>query len=156
MLNNLSVSTIMIIVWAVVIAVSLFLEIMTYELVTIFFIPAALICLILAATGVIWWVHIIVFVTLAIATTLTLRPVLKRILIKPTIPTTVTETEKGTKHRLLETAVDGKSLIKINGVEWTAIIEGGLNLEKDEVVEIIKAQSNTFLVKPVTVVKEAT
>ena len=143
----------MIIVWTVVIVVSLIIEVLTYDLVTIFFVPAGIVCLILAATGVLWWIHIIVFVGAAILFVASLRPVLKRILIKPTIATQVTDTMVGQKVRLAIDAADGKSLIKVNGVEWTAHIEGGLNPKKDEVVEVIRSESNVFIVKPVTNIK---
>lgn len=147
-LSGMSVATIMIIVWSVVIAVSLLIEVLTYDLVTIFFIPAGLICLILAATSVIWWVHIIVFVVLAIAGVATLRPVLKRLLIKPTVATEITQTTVGQKLRLLEDVVDGKSLIRINGVEWTAVVEGCTGLKKDAMVEVVRSESNKFIVVP--------
>ena len=152
MLGSLSLPTILIIVWAAVIALALLIEVLTYDLVTIFFIPSGLVSLILAATipSDLWWVQLVVFVVMSIVMIFTLRPLLKRWLIKPTIATEVIETVVGEKVRLLIDAVDGKSLIKINGVEWTAQIEGGLNLEKDDVVEIIKNDSNIFLVKPIT------
>lgn len=148
--SSMSLSTILILVWAAVIALSLLIEFLTYDLVTIFFVPAALVCLILAAVSVLWWVHIIVFVVLSVALVFTLRPVAKRYLIKPTIATTVTETERGKRYRLLEDTLDGNSTIRVNGVDWIARIEGGLNLEKDSVVEIVGSLSNVFLVAPVT------
>ena len=146
---GMSIDIIMIIVWAAVIVASLIIEFLSYDLVTIFFVPAALIVLILAALSVVWWVHIIVFVVLALAFTLAFRPLLKKTLIKETIPTTVTETNKGQRVRLLENSEDGYTTILVNGVTWTAKIEGGINLEKDAVVEIIGSESNKFIVKPV-------
>ena len=141
----------MIIVWACVIAISLLIEFFTYELVSIWFAPAALIALIMAPIGVVYWWQIISFVILSVVFVLAFRPILKRTLIKDIIPTNITDANMGKKIRLTEESTDGYSAIEINGVTWTAKIEGGLDLKKGSLVQIYGSLGNKFLVKPVTI-----
>ncbi|MCL2755764.1 MAG: NfeD family protein [Firmicutes bacterium] len=143
----MATSTIMIIVWASLMAIALLIEVFTYDLVSIFFVPAALPSLLLAVFEVdIAW-QIVSFIVLAIVFILAFRPLLKKWLIKETIPTNITDVNYGKKVRLLQDTVDGHSTIKVNDVTWRAKVTEGGDLPKDSLVEIVSSESNKFLVK---------
>ena len=150
----MSVAEIMIIVWAVVIAVSLFIEFLSYDLISIWFAPAALVALILAASNI-WsdvtiqyWIQLIVFIVLSIAFILIFRPLMKRVLIKDTIPTNITDSNIGKKLRLTSDTIDGHATIELNGVTWKVQIEDSAELAKNAMVELTGAISNKFTAKP--------
>jgi len=145
----MSESLIMIIVWAVIIAAALVIEFLTYDLVSVFFAPAALIGIIMAAVNAPWWSQIIVVVVLTIAFVLLARPFLKKFLIKPTVPTNITDSNIGKQLRLTSDSVDGVATVELNGVTWTARIMEGGELQMGAMVEITSAQSNAFCVKAV-------
>jgi len=149
----MSIAEIMIIVWAGVIALSLFIEFLTYDLISIWFAPAALVGLILAASGIwsdtniYYWVQLIVFIVLSIAFILIFRPLMKRLVIKDTIPSNITDSNIGKKLRLTSDAVDGHATIELNGVTWKVQIEDNADLVKDTMVELTGAISNKFTAK---------
>lgn len=137
----------MIIVWACVIALSLLIEFLTYDLITLWFAPAALVGLILAAASVGLWWQIIAFIIFSGVFIATLRPVLKKFLIKETIPTNITDSNIGRRVRLTSPMRDGYSTIELNGVTWTAKITSGDDLAEGDIVEITGNDSNKMLVK---------
>ena len=139
----------MTIVWAVVIAVAFIIEFLSYGLVSIFFFPAALISLVLAAVGVGLEWQVIVFVVSSLVFVLAFRPIVKKYLIRDTVHTNITDINIGKRVRLTGPVKDGESTIEINGVTWTAkVVEGGEPAE-GTLVEIIGASSNEFRVKPI-------
>jgi len=143
----MDLNTIMIIVWACIMAIALIIEIFTYDLVSIFFTPAALPSLLLAVFDInIEW-QIISFLVISVVCILAFRPLMKKWLIKDTIPSDITDSNYGKKVRLTKDTVDGLSTISINGVTWKAKVTEGGDLPKDTEVEIINSESNTFLVK---------
>jgi len=137
----------MIIIWASVIALSLIIEFATCEIVSIWFAPAALPPLIMAPFDIAWHWQTLTFLLLAIAFIITCRPTFKRWLIKKTVPTNI-DANFGKHARLTAPVVDGLSSVKINGVTWVAKIVDG-NAAQGDMVEILKTESNKFLVKPV-------
>ena len=141
--------TIMIIVWAAVVGLALLIEFISYDLVSLWVAPAALVGLTLAALSVPFWWQIIVVVVLTVVFILAFRPLMKRWLIKPTIPTDITTTNIGKHLRLTSDMRDGYSTIEINGVTWTAKqeIEGAEDLKEGAMVEITGHESNRFYVR---------
>ena len=144
----MSESLIMIIVWAIIIAAALIVEFLTYDLVSVFFAPAALVGIIMA-TWTPWWAQVIVVVVLSVVMVLLARPFLKKFLIKPTVQTNITDVNIGKRLRLTSDSVDGVATVELNGVTWTARIMEGEELREGAMVEITSAQSNAFCVKPV-------
>jgi len=138
---------IMVIIWSVVIALAMIIEFLSYDMVTGFFVPSGLVVLIMAACDVVYWAQIIVFIGLSVVLTLVFRPILKRALVKPTIPTNITDVNIGRKLKLTADTVDGASTIEVNGVTWSARLQGDEDLKKGTLVEIIESKSNTFVVK---------
>jgi len=141
-------TTTMIVVWAVVMAFTLLLEFFTVDFFASCFSLGALVALILAACGVnVYW-QVAVFFVLTVVALCVARPLMKRWLKKPTVPTNVDQ-NFGKKVRLLADVVDGTSSIKINDVVWKVACEA--NLKQNDEVTIERVEGNKMIVKPATV-----
>lgn len=68
--------------WIAVLVVAVFTEAMTSDLVAIWFFPAALVSLVLSFFAVPWWVQVLVFLVLGLATVFATRPFCRRLLKK--------------------------------------------------------------------------
>ena len=138
-------TTTMIIVWAVVIATTLLLEFFTVDFFACCFSLGALVSLILAILGVdIVW-QLIAFFAVSIVAICATRPLVKRFMKKPAIPTNIDQ-NFGKTTRLLADVVDGKSSIKINDVVWTAACDA--ELKQGDLVAIERVEGNKMIVKP--------
>lgn len=136
----------MIIVWAVVIATTLLLEFFTVDFFACCFALGAFVSLILSIfdVAIVW--QLVVFFAVSIIAICATRPLVKRFMKKPTVPTNVDQ-NFGKTTRLLADVIDGVSSIKINDVVWTATCE--VPLKKDDLVSIERVEGNKMIVKPV-------
>lgn len=142
----------MIVVWAIVMALSLLLEFFTVDFFACCFSFGALIALILAACGLnVYWQVAIFFVVTVVALCVA-RPLLKRWIKKPTVPTNVDQ-NFGKKARLLTGVVNGESSIRINDVVWKVACNADLK-QNDEVI-IERVEGNKMVVTPVLVKDES-
>ncbi|MBQ7973976.1 MAG: NfeD family protein [Clostridia bacterium] len=138
----------MITIWSVVIAATLLLEFFTVDFCSCCFSFAGVVALILAICGVdVTWQLAVFFVVACIAIIAT-RPLVKKLMKKPTIPTNIDQ-NFGKTTRLLADVVEGKSSIKINDVVWIAVCNA--DLKKDDLVSIERVEGNKMIVKPVAV-----
>ena len=140
----------MMVIWAVVIGATLLLEFFTVDFFACCFSLGALVSLILAVFGVelVW--QILVFFVVSIVAMCATRPLVKRLIKKPTVPTNVDQ-NYGKTARLLADVVDGTSSIKINDVVWTVACDAAL--KKNDLVMIERVEGNKMMVKPVEPVK---
>ena len=139
--------TTMIVIWSVVIATTLLLEFFTVDFCACCFSFAGVVTLICAICGVpVAW-QLAIFFVVAIVAIIATRPLVKKLIKKPTIPTNVDQ-NFGKKTRLLADVVEGQSSIKINDVVWTAVCNA--ELKKDDLVMIERVEGNKMIVKPVT------
>ncbi len=139
-------TTTMIVIWAAVMAFTLLLEFFTVDFFASCFSLGGLVALILAACGAnIYWQVSIFFVVTALALCLA-RPLLKRWLRKPTVPTNVDQ-NFGKKARLLADVIDGESSIKINDVVWK--VSCNAKLKQNDEVMIERVEGNKMIVQPV-------
>lgn len=135
----------MIVVWAVIMAITLLLEFFTVDFFACCFSLGALVALILAACGVnIYW-QVGVFFVVTIAAIAATRPLVKRFMKKPTVPTNVDQ-NFGKTARLLADVVDGHSSIKINDVVWQ--VACAADLKQNDLVIIESVAGNKMIVKP--------
>ncbi len=137
-------TTTTIIVWAVVIATTLLLEFFTVDFFACCFSLGALVSLILAIFGVdvVW--QLVTFFSVSIVAICATRPLVKRFMKKPAVPTNVDQ-NFGKTTRLLADVVDGKSSIKINDVVWTAACDA--ELKKGDLVTIERVEGNKMIVQ---------
>ena len=137
----------MTIVWSVVIALGLILELFTFELVSIWFAVGAILALILQIVGVsvVW--QIVAFFVLSIVAIAVTRPLFKRILSKSEGNTNL-DAEIGTSVKVSTAIIgDEKGTVKINGVVWNAIEINGKDCLPKEVVKVIKFEGTTVVVE---------
>ena len=138
-------------VWLGIVVVALVLEFITMELVSIWFAFGGFVSLIMSACGASVASQWIVFGLLSLGCILGLRKVSLKLLQKD-IDNKVTSKELaiGTETRLLEDiAVTKKGLIKVNGVEWSAISEKGEDIKAGALVKIVAQQGNKYVVKKI-------
>lgn len=136
-----------VIVWSVLVAVTLLVEFFTTDFFAACFSLGGLVALILAACGLNLYFQIPFFIVVSLLAIIFARPLLKKLLIKKTIPTNLDQ-NFGKQVKLLADVVDGQSQIKINDVIWTAVCEDAA-LKKGDVVVIERAEGNKIIVKGV-------
>jgi len=121
----------MVIVWVIVIAVAVVVELETFSLVSAWFVGGGLIALILsmidAWTGINigWHWQVIVFVAVSVVSFLGFRPLAKKYLKNPTVPTNA-DANLGKRFKLLSDVKGGRSSVSINDVVWTVQISDEL------------------------------
>lgn len=136
-------------IWAVVFVITLVLEIVSIELVSLWFSVGALVSFILALCGVSTTVQIIVFAAVSIVLTASLRWIFIKLL-KNTKTQTNLDTVIGSVHTLLKPISEEEAgEIKVNGVIWGAVTKDGEIIDKDQKVSIVAVSGNKFIVRKV-------
>lgn len=138
-------------VWLAIIAISLIIEIITLDLVSVWFACGAIIPFILAAIGGIYVeIQISVFVVVTALLFIFVRKYAQKLLFKNMDTKTNVDSLVGKQFRLLEdTDFEKLGSIKINDVVWTAISIDGSEIKKNSLVEVVKIDGNKLIVKEV-------
>jgi len=135
--------------WAAIFIGALIIEFMTQQLVSIWFVPGALVSFILALCKVNIWIQIAVFTIITLICLFGLRGVAKKLLNKaPADPDTNTDLIVGHKVKLLKSVTnESNGEIKVNDIIWTAASEDGQTIEKDSFVIVTAIKGNKLIVK---------
>ena len=139
------------IIWLALFVVMLVIEGAGPGLVSIWFSFGALIALLVSfIPGVAWWIELIIFVVVSVATLLALRPVVKRFYKRNNIRTNV-DSFVGKRGYVIEDITFLKpGAIKIGDVSWTAIpIDNNEKILENEVIEVVAINGNKLVVKKV-------
>ena len=135
-------------IWLAVAVVSAALEFITMQMVSIWFTFASIITIILALCGVVWWVQLLVFCGLSLVLLLSLRKLALKYLLKNDKTKTNVDSFVNNNYKLIQPiTADAPGEVKINGVVWTAVSEDGAEIEKDQVVTVVKIDGNKLIVK---------
>lgn len=136
-------------IWLGVLAVSLIVEFITMELVSVWISIGSIVALILACLKVGYEIQIIACVLVSVASILLLRKVALKFLSKSKEKTeTNMDTIIGTKVKLLtEINPDTMGTVKVNGIVYSAKTETDETIKKDEYVKIIKIEGNKLIVE---------
>ena len=123
------------IIWLVLFVAMLIIEAIGPALVSIWFALGAVIALILSfIPEVAWWIEVIVFVVISIATLLALRPILKRYIKRNNYNTNI-DSFTGKRGYVIEDITYLRpGAVKIGDVSWTAI-----PVNKDETMKLLKS-----------------
>lgn len=136
-------------VWLAVIAISIIIEIITLDLVSVWFAFGAVVPFILSAiegVGIEW--QIAIFVVVSALLIIFVRKYAQKLLFKNMNTKTNVEALEGRKVRLLEdTDFEKNGSVKINDVVWTAISDDGKLIKKGSLVEIVKVDGNKLHVR---------
>lgn len=143
-------------VWLAVIVVSVIIELITFELVSIWFSAGAVIPFILAGIGGIdVEVQIAVFVVVSALLIIFVRKYAQKLLFKNMQAKTNIDTLIGKEVRLLEdTDFEKNGSVKINDVVWTAVSIDGKLIKKGSLALIVNVEGNKLLVKQIQDKKE--
>ena len=134
-------------IWVAIVALSLVVEFVTMEMVSLWTAIGGLVALLLSALDVSIEIQLIVFFVVSIALLLSLRKVALKFLLKNNLKSG-SNSMIGTIHKI-ENPITENSLgtIKINGVIWSATTSDGTELPAGTLVEIIEVKGNKLIVK---------
>jgi membrane protein implicated in regulation of membrane protease activity len=139
------------IIWLVLFVAMLIIEAVGPALVSIWFALGAVIALILSfIPEVAWWIEVIVFVVISIATLLALRPILKRYIKRNNYNTNI-DSFTGKRGYVIEDITYLRpGAVKIGDVSWTAIpVNKDEKIVENEIIEVVAVNGNKLIVKKV-------
>lgn len=138
-------------VWLAVIVICVVIEIVTFDLVSVWFAIGAVIPFILAGIGGIRIeIQIAVFVVVSALLIAFVRRLAKKFLFRNMNSKTNLEQYEGKQLRMLEECdFEHNGSVKINDVVWTATSENNEKIEKDAVVEVVRFEGNKIIVKKI-------
>ena len=139
------------IVWLALFVIMLVVEAMGPALVSIWFSFGALIALIVSfIPGIPWWVEVVVFLVISIATLLALRPLARKYFKRNSVKTNV-DSFVGKRGYVIEDITLLKpGAVKIGDVSWTAIPQKeDEKILENEIIEVVAVNGNKLIVKKV-------
>ena len=139
------------IIWLALFVAMLAVEALGPALVSVWFAFGALVALIVSfIPGVAWWVEVVIFVVISLATLLALRPVLRRYFKRNNYNTNI-DSFTGKRGYVIEDITYLKpGAVKIGDVSWTAIpVEKDQKILENEVIEVVAVNGNKLIVKKV-------
>ncbi len=139
------------IIWLALFVAMLAVEALGPTLVSVWFAFGALVALIVSfIPGVAWWVEVVIFVVISLATLLALRPVLRRYFKRNNYNTNI-DSFTGKRGYVIEDITYLKpGAVKIGDVSWTAIpVEKDQKILENEVIEVVAVNGNKLIVKKV-------
>ena len=140
----------MIWVWLAVVAVSLIVEFVSWDLTSIWFAVAGLISLILSAIdGICWEVQLAVFIVVSALLLIFVRKICRKLLLKNVNTKTNVDAYAGKRAKLLKAIGTDENYgeVKFNGVVWQAMSESGDEIEVGAEVEVVRVEGNKMVVK---------
>lgn len=139
------------IIWLVLFVATLIIEGLGPSLVSIWFSLGALIALIVSfIPNVEWWIEVIIFVVISVATLLALRPIIRRYYRRNNFNTNI-DGYAGKRGYVIEDITYLRpGAVKIGDVSWTAIpADKDQKILEDEVIEVVRVNGNKLIVKKV-------
>ncbi len=139
------------IIWLALFVAMLAVEALGPALVSVWFAFGALVALIVSfIPGVAWWVEVVIFVVISLATLLALRPVMRRYFKRNNYNTNI-DSFTGKRGYVIEDITYLKpGAVKIGDVSWTAIpVEKDQKILENEVIEVVAVNGNKLIVKKV-------
>ena len=138
-------------VWLVVIVATVIVELITMELVSVWFTIGAIVPFILSATNATnWEVQVVIFVVISTILVLALRKVTKKFLLRNSNEKTNLDAIIGKQYRMLtETDFDTIGTLKINDIVWNAVGKNQQEIKKGEIVRVLKVDGNKLIVEKV-------
>ena len=139
------------IIWLALFVVMLGVEAMGPALVSVWFAFGALVALVVSfIPGVAWWIEVVIFVVISVATLLALRPIAKRYIKRNNYNTNI-DSFTGKRGYVIEDIEYLKpGAVKIGDVSWTAIpVEKDDKILENEIIEVVAVNGNKLIVKKV-------
>ena len=139
------------IVWLGLFVLMLVIEAIGPALVSIWFSFGALIALIVSfIPGIPWWVEVIVFLVISIATLLALRPLARKYFKRNSVRTNVDSFVGKRGYVIEDITLLRPGAVKIGDVSWTAIpVKEDETILENEIIEVVAVNGNKLTVKKV-------
>jgi len=136
-------------VWLIVILISLIVEVLTQQLVSVWFAAAGLISFVVALKNGAVALQWTLFVIFSLLFMVLIRKYAKNWL-TPTVEATNVDRYLGREAQVVRAPEkNGRGEVKIDGVEWTAVWEYPDNMvETGDPVEIVGVEGSKLIVKP--------
>lgn len=136
-------------VWIAVFVISIIVEAVSLEMISIWFALGAILPMILSATKLVGWeIQLIIFIVISAVLILCLRKITLKVLFKNANTKTNKDSLIGLHVRMLErTDFETLGSVKINDIIWSAVEINRDTIEKDELVEIVSIAGNKLKVK---------
>ena len=136
------------IIWLVILAVLLIIEIATLGLTTIWFAGGALVAFLVSLVGGPLWLQITLFIVVSFILLVFTRPAAARLLNKK-VEKTNGESLPGQKAVVLQEInnLQGTGQVRINGLEWTARSLNDQIISKDAVVTVVTVEGVKLIVE---------
>lgn len=134
--------------WIVVIIVSLVVEGSTASLVAIWFIPSAIVAIILSLFNVGITLQVLIFFVMSLGCILSFRGLLEKALKKKSVPTNA-DALIGKSGIVIEDIdnINFKGQVKVGGQIWSAASHDGEPIKSGETVEILAIQGVKLIIK---------
>lgn len=136
-------------IWTIILVVSVIVEAITIDLVSIWFGVGAICALIAEALGLSLTVQVIVFAVVSIICIIAARPISKKYLRGNTIKTNLDRTIG--QHCLVTERItaDNKGEVKVMGTLWMASSQNNETIEAGEYAEVISIEGAHVVVKKI-------
>ena len=140
-------------VWLGILIIAFISEIATTALVTVWFMPGALVALILSAMDLPIWVQVLVFAVISVIMLLLSKTIFKKYIRKKPIEKTNSDALVG-KNAIVTEEIDnlqGRGLVKINSQIWSArSADNTKKIEKGNIVEIVGIEGVKLICNKIT------
>lgn len=145
-------------IWLGVFVLSLIIEAVGTDLVSVWFALGSLLALIISLIpGVSWWIELIVFLVVSVAALCSLRPLIHKFMRRDIVNSNIDEIahKKGLLTKKIDMLHQGEC--QIGDVTWTAIASNDHEtIEANSVVEVLAVSGNKLIVKKVDEAKGET
>ncbi len=138
----------MMIFWIVLLVLLIIIEAATAQLVTIWFAAGAAAALVSELCGLKPWLQWVIFIAVSAVALIATRPLVKKMTKKNVQPTNADRCVGQTAVVIEDIDnIEGKGLVHVNGVTWTARSSDGTVFRKDERVTVERIDGVKLIVK---------
>lgn len=138
-------------VWLAIVLLSIVIEALTTNLVAIWFMPAALVSMVLSILNVPLWIQIVVFFALVVIFLILSKIFLRRYLKKRPRVMTNAESLLG-QTAIVTERIDNLAqtgAVRVNGLEWSArAVSDAVTVEKETLVTVRQIQGVKLICEP--------
>ncbi|MCI8733780.1 MAG: NfeD family protein [Clostridia bacterium] len=139
---------IMVWIWLAVTVIAIVVEIITPELVSLWFAIGGIVGIAFSfIPGLPWWGEIIIFAVLSMILLLSLRPVLSKYLKRKSLATNVDRLIGQDIRMITQADFDNLGTAKIGDVVWSVKSENQSSLLADEIVRIVAVDGNKLIAR---------
>ena len=139
---------IMVWIWLAVTVIAIVVEIITPELVSLWFAIGGIVGIAFSfIPGLPWWGEIIIFAVLSMILLLSLRPVLSKYLKRKSLATNVDRLIGQDIRMITQADFDNLGTAKIGDVVWSVKSENQSSLLADEMVRIVAVDGNKLIAR---------